>query len=371
MSSARDVKSALWLLPALLLAWGTMAPRAEALPRYTARYEQKCALCHVNPSGGGLRNAYASQRMVPDEIAWRRTQPSVLNGIDSTLSRFLLLGVDFREVYVGSDVAQQRYNFFQMQGDIYLSVQLDPRVSLYYDRSRNDTYEMFGLGYVLPVLYVKAGRFVPSYGWRFDDHTMFVREQLGLAPPSGSDVGLEAGFARGPLDVQVGFLNGARGSIHDTDPKYAYSANAMYRRRLGPFGGALGLSGYHHPGDSEDNDAWGAYGYLTWRTLTWLGEADLAQRKPTGAGAVQSFIASHEITWLVRQGLEVKATYDFFDPDRDVGAGAKSRWGGGLAVMPYPYLALEAALRKTEFDDGVNYSGQDALETVLQLHLFR
>jgi hypothetical protein len=81
-------------------------------------------------------------------------------------------------------------------------------------------------------------------------------------------------------------------------------------------------------------------------------------------------VTSHEVTCLVRQGLEVKATYDFYDPDRHLGSGAKTRWGGGVTVMPYPYLALEALLRKTTFENGVFYSGQNALETVLQIHLF-
>ena len=48
----------------------TLASPSSALPRYTARYEQKCALCHVNPSGGGLRSSYASRQLVPEEIAW-------------------------------------------------------------------------------------------------------------------------------------------------------------------------------------------------------------------------------------------------------------------------------------------------------------
>ena len=52
--------AALSLLPAL---------RAGALPRYSARYEQNCSLCHVNPSGGGMRSGYATQQLIPKEIA--------------------------------------------------------------------------------------------------------------------------------------------------------------------------------------------------------------------------------------------------------------------------------------------------------------
>ena len=356
---------------ALLALLASVATPAHALPRYTARYEQKCALCHVNPSGGGLRNAYASQRLVPDEIAWRRAKPALLAKMDSTLANFLLIGADFREMYIGSDVRYGHLNFFQMQSDLYVNLLLDDRVSIYFDKGRSDTYEVFGLGYVTPHAYLKAGRFVPSYGWKFDDHTMFVREILELAPPANSDVGLEAGYSHGPLDVQVDVVNGARGSIQDTDTKAAATLNVLARRHLGPFGVGLGASGYHRPSDLDHFDTYGGYGYLTWKAFTWVGETDYVRRKPIGGESTVSLVASHEVTWLARQGLEVKATYDFYDPDIDVGAGSKWRLGGGVTFMPYPYLAVDAAVRRTKYEDGVLYSGLDEVQTLLQLHLFR
>jgi len=351
----------------VLLALG--ASEAGAVPRYSARYGQKCALCHVNPSGGGLRASYASQKLVPEEIAWARAKPPALEEIDPMIAKHIMIGTDFREFYIGADVREARTDFFEMQADLYFAFQLDPSVTLYYDRGQSSSYELFGLDYVLPTLYLKAGRFVPSYGWKFDDHTMFVRSELGFMPPANSDVGLEAGWSKGPFDVQAALVNGNRGSTLDNDLQMAGLVNAIYRRRLGPVGAALGVSGYHHPGDLVDYDAWGAYGYLTWKNVTWLGEADLFQNNLAGSGTTVGFVASHEVTYLVRQGLEVIGTYDFFDPNRDRGAGAKSRWGGGVFVMPRSYMTLEALLRRTEFDNGVDYSGRDLLETVLQLHL--
>jgi hypothetical protein len=341
---------------------------ADAVPRYSARYEQKCALCHVNPSGGGLRSAYATQKLVPEEIAWRRAKLPALEDIDPMIGKHIMIGTDFREFYVGADVPG-RPNFFQMQADLYFAFQLEPSVTLYYDRGQSASYELFGLDYLLPVLYVKAGRFVPSYGWKFDDHTMYVREELGFQPPANSDVGLEAGFSKGPFDAQVGLVNGNRGFVLDSDDELAGVLNADVRHRLGPVGLGLGVSGYHQPGPVLDYDTRGLYGYLIWKRLTWLGEADLFRRKPAGGAAVEGMVASHEVTYLLRQGLDLKATYDFFDPDRDQGAGAKSRWGGGVYVMPRPYMTLEALLRRTLYDNGVDYSGQDFTETALQLHL--
>jgi hypothetical protein len=352
-------------LAALMLLGASVA---GAIPRYSARYEQKCALCHVNPSGGGLRTAYASQKLAPEEIAWSYSKRPELDDIDPMIGKHIMIGADFREFYVGESEIP-RPNFFEMQADLYLAFQLDPKVTLYYDRGQSSSYELFGLGYVLPVVFVKAGRFVPSYGWKFDDHTMYVRSELGFMPPASSDVGLEGGFSQGPFDLQVDLVNGNRGSVLDNDHLLAVTLNAVYRHRVGPIGAAVGFSGYHHPGDLVDEDTRGVYGYLTWKGLTWIGEGDILRRDPDGGSAVEGVIASHEVTYLIRKGLEIKGTYDFFDPDRDRGAGSKSRWGGGFYIMPRSYVTLEALLRRTLYDDGVDYSGVNFTETVLQLHL--
>ena len=50
------------------LATALPALTARAVPRYSARYEQNCMLCHVNPSGGGMRSAYAVQELIPKEF---------------------------------------------------------------------------------------------------------------------------------------------------------------------------------------------------------------------------------------------------------------------------------------------------------------
>lgn len=354
---------------ALVAVNGVVAFQARALPRYSARYEQHCSLCHVNPTGGGLRTTYASQQLVPQEIAWSKGKPGLLEGIDPKIGKNITIGTDFRELYVYSDQAVDHLNFFQMQSDLYFDFQLSPRVSLYYDRGMSNSYELFGLGYLDPVLYVKAGRFVPAYGWKFDDHTMFVRNDEGFAPPGNSDVGVEIGVTPGKFEAELGMVNGNRGSLLDNNPQTSTIGNAMVRYRVGPLGAATGLSGYHDPGLARTLDSGSLYGYLIWKNLTWLGQADLFRQKPPGSAATTGFVTSHEFSLLLHQGLELKATYDFYDPDRDHATGAKTRWGGGVFVMPEAYVGLEGLVRRTTFDNGIAYSGQDFYETVLQLHL--
>ena len=109
----------------LLVLW-TAADDAMALPRYTARYGQDCRLCHVNPTGGGLRNAYATQYLIPEEIA---SSPGRIRASDveddaqdtgSALSSAVSVGVDLRTLAWMQEGGEG--TVFSMQGDVYLAV---------------------------------------------------------------------------------------------------------------------------------------------------------------------------------------------------------------------------------------------------------
>jgi hypothetical protein len=358
------------LIAALVVAGAVPAFKANALPRYAARYEQTCALCHLNPTGAGMRTPYASKELAPRELAWSPATPAMLESIDPQISKNISVGADFREVYVGSDVPAHHLGFFQMQGDLYFAFQLDSTSVLYFDRGQSGSYEMFGLHYPTPWLYLKAGRFVPSYGWKFDDHTHFVRSDLGFQPPGNSDVGLEVGVARGPLDLQASLMNGNRGGINDNDQRLAVGSSLLYRLRAGPVALGAGASSWHQPGSQEDLDLIGVRGYLNWRTLTWLGEADRVRRERFGAFPVLVGLAtSHELTWTLHQGLELEFTYDFFDPDVDFESGVRTRYGGGVFLMPRSFVALEALYRNTREDPGPAFVAGDFQEAVMQVHV--
>lgn len=359
------VRPALVALSALFCA-----AEAVAVPRYSARYEQKCALCHTNPSGGGQRTLYASQYLVPEEIAWSKPKPEVLEGINPEIAKNIIIGTDFRMIHTASDDDASGRNFFQMQGDIYLNFQMDEQLSLYYDRGITTSYELFGLWQGLPLAgYVKAGRFVPSYGWRFDDHTMFVRDDLGFMPPANSDVGVEFGLAPGRSDIQLAVVNGNRGATFDNDQKLAAVFSGAYRGNIAGIGWAAGLAGYWRDGAAATYGTGGAFGYLTWRRLAWLAQLDWFREDPKDSGHTTGLVTSNELSFLVRQGLELLATYDFYDPDWNTKTGAATRWGGGVSALPRPFLAVQAMYRVSSYEDGPVLAGEDSWETVLQLHL--
>ena len=91
----RNISVFAGILAAGFVAWFSAEP-AQALPRYSARYEQNCGLCHVNPTGGGQRTLYAAQYIIPSELAMRNATPEQLAAIDPQLSKSISIGVDLR-----------------------------------------------------------------------------------------------------------------------------------------------------------------------------------------------------------------------------------------------------------------------------------
>ena len=357
----------------IVLAALGVAARAFAVPRYAARYEQNCMLCHVNPSGGGMRSEYAVQDLIPNEIAMSAHGSDVLTSLDTHLNKAIRIGADFRNQFMleteRSALGAQQ-GFFPMQADIHLSFQLDPRYLLYFKKGRAETYEFYYLGHLLPWGgYVKGGRFVPPYGWKFDDHTMYVRADNGFAPPANSDAGIEVGLAPKRGDLQIAVTNGNRGSTLDNDRRLAVSAVGGVRFRVGPIAAYAGLSGYAQPGRTEDLGMAGAFGSLNAWNLTWVGQGDRVRRDPYTGPATTGAVSSHELSLLLRRGIEVVGTYDWYDPDIDLATGSRHRWGLGAKVMPKPFMAATVMYRRTEHEAGPALPGGDFDEGVFQLHL--
>ncbi|MBM3316975.1 MAG: hypothetical protein FJY75_03890, partial [Candidatus Eisenbacteria bacterium] len=272
------------LLLALALALCCVVVVSRATPRHAARYEQHCGLCHDDPSGGGKRSLYAAQYLLPVEMVSFPPDTASLARLDPRLGENLSVGCDLRTMHHHASGGDPR-GFLQMEGNLYLAFDPDPRVALYVARGISGSYEVFGLARLLPAQgYLKAGRFVPPYGWRLADHTAFVREHGGFAPPAHSDVGLEAGVFPGPFSVQVAAVNGARGRLRDSDGDLAVSGLLLGRFRLAGLALAAGGSLRLDPKDAagERRSGGGPCAGLHRGRWTWVGEMDWLRRERAG-----------------------------------------------------------------------------------------
>jgi hypothetical protein len=357
---------------------------AYTIPRYSARYEQDCNLCHVSPTGGGQRATYATQYIVPKEMSWLKLSDSTMAAIEPQLSKSVTIGADvrtffFRDDLGPTDVVQTLpfQDFVEMQGNLYFTMQLTDRFSLSFDKGigpTSSTLELYGLGYILPATgWVKVGRFTPDFGWRTPDHTAFTRQYMGFIPPFQTDVGVELGINPGNLMLTGSVLNGNLGSTSDTDDRLELVGRAQYRAHVGQLGFAIGGSGLWNRQFDREQTAGGPFGYIQFKPLTWIWEADVSKSKDLASLTDStSFFTSHELTAQLRRGLDLKGTIDIYDPNTDGNTGKRIRYGFGAESMLYPFVRLEAMayLYRNLDESGISYPESEYSQFVGQLHFF-
>jgi hypothetical protein len=367
-------------IAAVVLALAAVAFAAStpyAVPRYSARYEQDCNLCHVNPTGGGARGTYAQQYIVPKEMAIVPFTDEQMEALTPPFGETVVLGTDLRTMFFSSrDDPANPQDFFQMQGNLYVTFQMSERLLAHMSKGLNSTYEVFGVGYFLPANgYIKVGRFTPDFGWRVSDHTAFVRKNTGFVPPSHTDVGMEAGIYPGRLALTASVQNGNPGSTQESfaDNDVQVVGRAAYRGNVGGVAFALGGSALRNKTILGERTVAGPLGYVSYKGLTWLTEMDFARTDSSGAGTAKSWYTSNELSYRVMQGLDLIGTFDYWDPDRSRDTGTRSRMGLGVESMPYPFVMVNATLnlyRNQEGDLGMAVRDPEYDEVVLQVHFF-
>jgi len=354
----------------LLVCAAAVGSPAWALPRYAALYGQRCALCHVNPTGGGMRTLYASQFLVPEEIAARGWPDSLETGVPSPeLTPNVTIGTDLRTLAYQAE--QGTGSTFAMQGDLYLDLQLGPAAFAYLEQGLSTSGEIFGVIGGLPLTgYLKAGRFVPDFGWRFADHQMFNRryalDDAGSDNPAFLyDSGLELGIAPGPLTMSASLLSDGR---RQGD---GYAARTFLRQEWGGVRLGVGASILRRTEPAGYRRLAGGLWYVGIGPVVWLGEADETSRPAVdAAGRRLGNVVAQELAVRVARGWDVRVTYGFLDPDRARRSGARHRYGAGLAVMPRPWFALQLMGNRYENRRGPDVTEAGRYEGELMLHFF-
>jgi hypothetical protein len=188
------------LLGVLVLMSLTGAANAE--PYLAAQMGLKCAQCHVNPTGGGMRTVFGNT-FAQTQLAAKR-----LGGEDDMwtgqVMKFLSVGGNARANYIYTDVPNQdnANDFAVEEARVYLDFGVIPnRLSVYIDQRLapdNSTNLEANIRYWITEnsLYVKAGRMYLPFGYRFEDDNAFVRQLSGInmqAPDEGVEVGFETG----------------------------------------------------------------------------------------------------------------------------------------------------------------------------------
>jgi hypothetical protein len=322
------------LLAALILTIIALlrASPATAEPYLAVLEGYKCNVCHVNPTGGGLRNDFGltyAKVLLPAET------------IDNTLDSWI--GGDLRadwsrETAPNSPSAQA---FALEQFRVYADLTILPdRLGIYVDEqvapngSQNEeAYVRYGS--TTDGFYLKGGQFYLPFGWRLQDQTAFVRQVTGInmtAPDKGIEIGYEHSAWSAEFDLTNGAANASTGSGYQVVTQVVYT-KPIWR---------VGIAGSSTQSGAGDRHMGGLFAGLKTGPIAWLAEGDIVQddslERTMAAGLL-------EADWRLLKGHNLKLTAEYEDPDRAVRNNQETRYSLVYEYTPLPFLQVRAGYR--------------------------
>ena len=361
--------SARRLLTALVIGCAAISwmPNASAEPYLAVQQGYKCIACHVNPTGGGLRNDFGT--VFTENVLPEFTLPDSFPKWSGTFSKFLRLGADLRTER--SDTAAPNLPSTKQSGleqlRAYADISVIPdRLEYYVDESLSPgnarPNEYYGR-YSDPAhgWYAKGGQFYLPFGWRLQDNTSFVREVSGISmttPDRGFELGLELpewsaqiDYSRGQSNISVGTGHQVTGQVVWVKHDWRVGTAASFTQSV--FG---------------NRNVEGLFAGLKTGPVAWLGEVDLVRDAGFPEGTRTFAAALAEADWALYKGHTLKVTAELFDPDRSVANDQQARWSILYEFTPIPFVQLRAGFRRYR---GIPQNDLDNRRlSFLELHVF-
>jgi len=363
------------LLAALLLA----PPAALAEPYLAVRTGYKCMVCHVNPTGGGKRTDFGAIYGQTDLPA-SRLDPATGNAVPEgaaapapftgRINDYIGLGADLRANASGTFTPNtpSTFAFDPVRAQAYLEIRpIVDRLTIYLDErvspgaaTNRETFAM--LSTKNREWYVKMGRMFVPFGLRIEDDTAFIRTVTGTTFNS-FDEGVEGGMEIGPWSAVVSMTNGAGGGAETNRGKlfsslFSYVASAW----------RVGLSASANYNGDADRRMQSAFAGLRTGIISWLASAVQVTDDGTPTGRVTQRASLVEGNVEVTKGHNLKLTYEYLDPNRDVKEDQRERYSAVYEYSPFQFTQFRLAVRKNK---GIpQNNAQNSTETFLQWHAF-
>lgn len=350
-------------------------------PKFAAYTGEKCQSCHVNPTGGGLRNPYGV-KYSKDELYMKfLKKANDAAELNTKITKGLRIGADMRMIFINNQIDEgiPDFNtFFQMQGDLYVHAEMNKYLSLviapglyipntFGPNPLPTKYEIYGLVSNLPAgLYFKAGRFIPNFGIKIPEHRSFNRQFNDFYTPYASDAGIEVGIAPSFFTLTAGLSNGssvnkngARNNSFDFDNQKQFTASGDFRwaSKNNKFTGGLGGSFLTNPFkyDPQNNInalrqiAGGFFSIGILERIALMGEFDYNRLDIRDSAGTRSDFQTlfAELNVRVVKGLEAKFQFENYDPQLGIknGSQERRRYSFGFGFFPLTGLEIEAIYR--------------------------
>lgn len=348
-----------------LLAW---ASGARAEPYLAAKMGLKCSQCHANPTGGGMRNVFgntfaqttlAHRRLGGDEDLW-----------SGQVARWLAVGGNARANYGYAQVPNvgDTNEFETEEARAYLEFSPVPgRLSVYLDQrvapGNSENMEAHARFWFRDnAMYVKAGRMYLPFGYRIEDDNAFVRQVSGITMQA-PDEGVEFGAELGSWSTQFALSNGAGGG-DETDHGKQVTARAEFVQSRW----RAGASVLFNDAEGGERQGAGVFGAVNAGAVVLLGEVDFIDDEGIGEGGTERLATLAEVDWTLMQGHNLKLSYEWFEPSRDIDEDEQTRSSLLYEWSPIQFLQLRAGVR---LYDGIPQSNtQNRRQAFLQLHGF-
>jgi hypothetical protein len=330
---------------AMTLALSLAAATARAEPYLAVQQGYKCVACHVNPTGGGMRNAFGNvfaQNVLPAN--------RIDIGDDSwtgAINRYIMAGGDVRADWTATDIPNQPHTneFNVSDARVYLGLEPIPgRLSVYVDErvapgsaTNLETYVRYWTAD--QHWFAQAGRMYLPFGLRLQDNSAFTRAVPGINMTT-PDTGVEAGWESPNWTAQLALSNGSAGGPETNNGKQLTGQVVYVDPRW-----RIGLASSYNQSDAGDRAVYGLFGGLRTGPVAWLGEADLVVDHGFPEGTRNLVTALLEADWAVMRGHNLKLTGEWFDPDRNVANDQQTRWSAVYEYSPIQFLQLRGGAR--------------------------
>lgn len=355
-------------LPCLVSLVAVLLPAGVyAEPYLAVQQGYKCAACHVNPTGGGLRNDFGI--VFAENVLPAAPLPANVPVWSGKLGDFIRLGGDLREAWSRTEVPHQdtQRGWELEQVRVYGAVEVIPEhLALVVDESLAPGNALTREAYVRysdPQVgwYLKGGRFYLPFGWRLQDNSAFVRQVSGINMTT-PDEGVELGLETPSWSMQLDFTNGAANTGTGSGDQITGQAAWIKPR------GRIGVAASFTQSNAGDRSVTGLFGGFRTGPVAWLGEADYVRDQGYPEGTRTMLVGLGEADWAFHKGHNLKITAEYFDPDRHVSEDQKTRWSVVYEFTPIPFLQIRAGWRHY---DGIPQNDLDNRRLLfLELHGF-
>jgi hypothetical protein len=329
----------------LVLAWAGV--RAE--PYLAVQTGQRCAQCHVNQTGGGMRTPFGNL-FAQTQLAANR-MPGGGGTWQGQLGSYFGIGANVRASAITNDAAGSRQTEALDLRDarVYLSfTPIADRLSFYLDHylrpgSAKNREAFVRYSAADGSHYLKAGRMYLPFGWRLQDSSAFVRAETAI-DMAGPDLGVELGWDRGPLSLQFAVSNGTFGES-EVDSGKQYSLQVAYIEDAW----RVGAAGSYNDQAVGDRAVAGLFAGLRTGPVSWLVEVDMIEDRSFATAQApkrRSLAGLLEGNWRIVQGHNLKLSVEGLDPNRDGAADRQNRLSAVYEYTPIPYLQLRGGARR-------------------------